>query len=414
MRKIIASLDMGSNSLKLVVGEFMKNKLNILAVSECTTEGIECGFVVDKKQVVHSLKSVFQKAEDMIGLPIRKVIASVPSQDAALEISEGLTTIHSEDHLIKSSDIIRAMQAASYNRISIEEELAAIIPTGFKINDDEIVSNPLKMIAEQLKVKTLLVTVPRRNVHPLIECIEQIGVQVIDITVSALGDYFSIRNNSMKDKKGTIINMGKDTTTVSIFNKGILLNTAVLELGGQNIDNDLAYVYKISKKEAKQIKENLCLAHKRMASPSRMVEVTNQEGENLKINQYEASDIASSRLEEILKLAKKQINLLTKKEIHYIIITGGLTEMTDFSLILEEVFGHSAKIASLNYVGARNNKYSAAVGFIKYYENKMRLRNKEFSIYTLEEQEELSSLGRKINFSDNSILGKLFGYFFDN
>lgn len=414
MRKIIASLDMGSNSLKLVVGEFMKNKLNILAVSECTTEGIECGFVVDKKQVVHSLKSVFQKAEDMIGLPIRKVIASVPSQDAALEISEGLTTIHSEDHLIKSSDIIRAMQAASYNRISIEEELAAIIPTGFKINDDEIVSNPLKMIAEQLKVKTLLVTVPRRNVHPLIECIEQIGVQVIDITVSALGDYFSIRNNSMKDKIGTIINMGKDTTTVSIFNKGILLNTAVLELGGQNIDNDLAYVYKISKKEAKQIKENLCLAHKRMASPSRMVEVTNQEGENLKINQYEASDIASSRLEEILKLAKKQINLLTKKEIHYIIITGGLTEMTDFSLILEEVFGHSAKIASLNYVGARNNKYSAAVGFIKYYENKMRLRNKEFSIYTLEEQEELSSLGRKINFSDNSILGKLFGYFFDN
>lgn len=88
--------------------------------------------------------------------------------------------------------------------------------------------------------------------------------------------------------------------------------------------------------------------------------------------------------------------------------------MTDFSLILEEVFGHSAKIASLSYLGARNNKYSAAVGFIKYYENKMRLRNKEFSIYTLEEQEELSGLGRKINFSDNSILGKLFGYFFDN
>lgn len=414
MRKIIASLDMGSNSLKLVVGEFMRNKLNILAVSECTTDGIECGFVVDKKQVVHSLKSVFQKAEDMIGLPIRKVIASVPSQDAALEISEGLTTIHSEDHLIKSSDIIRAMQAASYNRISIEEELAAIIPTGFKINDDEIVSNPIKMVAEQLKVKTVLVTVPRKNVHPLIECIEHIGVQVIDITVSALGDYFSIRNNNMKDKVGTIINMGKDTTTVSIFNKGILLNTAVLELGGQNIDNDLSYVYKISKKEAKQIKENLCLAHKRMASPSRIVEVTNQEGENLKINQYEASDIASSRLEEILKLAKKQINLLTKKEIHYIIITGGLSEMTDFSLILEEVFGHSAKIASLSYLGARNNKYSAAVGFIKYYENKMRLRNKEFSIYTLEEQEELSGLGRKINFSDNSILGKLFGYFFDN
>ncbi|MCI8575555.1 MAG: hypothetical protein HFI09_03705, partial [Bacilli bacterium] len=51
---------------------------------------------------------------------------------------------------------------------------------------------------------------------------------------------------------------------------------------------------------------------------------------------------------------------------------------------------------------------------IKYYENKLRLRNKEFSIFNLEEQEELGGVDRKINFSDNSVLGKLFGYFFDN
>lgn len=88
--------------------------------------------------------------------------------------------------------------------------------------------------------------------------------------------------------------------------------------------------------------------------------------------------------------------------------------MTDFSLMMEEIFGHNAKLASLNYVGARNNKYSSAVGFIKYYENKMRLRNKEYSIFNLEEQEELSGMGRKMTFSDHSILGKLFGYFFDN
>lgn len=413
MRKIIASIDMGSSSLKLVVGEFMKNKLNILAVSECPCDGLECGFVVDKKQVMHSLKTVFNKAEEMVGLPIHKVIASVPSESAAFEITEGLTTINNEEHIVRSIDLIRAMQAASYNRISTEEELAAIIPTSFKIND-EVVANPLNMPAEELKVKTVLVTVPKKNVHPLIECIESIGVQVIDITLSSLGDYYSLKNAEMKEKTGTIINIGKDTTTVSVFNKGILMNTAALELGGRNIDYDLAYVYKISEKEANNLKEHLCLAHKRMASPSVVMEITNQEGENIKINQYEASDIASSRIEEILKLAKKQINLLTKKEIHYIMITGGLTEMTDFPLILEEVFGHNAKIASLNYLGARNNKYSAAVGFIKYYENKMRLRQKEFSIYTLEEQEELSGISRKIGFSDNSILGKLFGYFFDN
>lgn len=414
MRKIIASIDMGSNSLKLVVGEFMRNKLNILAVSECQSNGIEKGYVVDSNLVIASLKEVLQKAEDMIGLPIKKVIASIPSQNAEFAISEGMTSITSEDQIIRSIDIIRAMQAASYNKIRDDEELASIIPIGFKINEEEIVANPIGKQAEKLMVKTVLVTVPRKNVHPLIDCIEKVGVEVIDIALTSLGDYETLKNEDMKDKVGVIINMGKDTTTISIFNKGILWNTEVLELGSSNIEKDLSFVYKINRKEAKEIKDNLCLAHPRLANPAMFMEVTNQHGENIKINQYEASSVASSRIEDILKLVKKQINLLTKKEIHYIMITGGLTEIPDFPLLIEEIFGHNVKIASVPYLGARNNKYSTSVGLIKYYENKQRLRNKEFSIYSLEEQEELSGFGRKINFSENSVLGKLFGYFFDN
>lgn len=414
MRKIIASIDLGSNSLKLVVGEFMRNKLNILAVSECPTLGIKKGYVVDTNLVINSLKEVFKRAEDMIGLPIKKVIACIPSQNTEFEISEGMTSITSEDQTIRSIDIIRAMQAASYNKIREEEELASIIPVSFKINEDEIVKNPIGLQAEKLKVKTVLITVPRKNVHPLIDCIEKIGVEVIDIALASLGDYETLKNESMKDKTGIMINMGEDTTIVSVFNKGILLNTEVLELGSSNIDNDLSFVYKITRKDAKLIKNSLCLAHPRLANPANIIECTNDLGEMIKVNQYEASSIANSRLMEILKLVKKQINLLTKKEIHYIMITGGLTEIPDFPLLIEEMFGHNVKIASVPYIGARNNKFSTSIGLIRYYENKLRLRNKEFSIYNLEEQEELSGFGRKINFSENSVLGKLFGYFFDN
>lgn len=414
MRKVIASIDMGSNSLKLVVGEFIRNKLNILAVSDCTSEGIQKGFITDSELVIESLKTVFEKAEAMVGLPIRKVVASIPSQNANFELSEGKTTIVSEDKRIRCTDIIRAMQAASYNKIGEEEELASIIPTTFKLNEEEIVANPLDYEAETLSVKNILVTVPKKNVHPFIKCLEKLGVEVIDISLTSLGDYESLKNPNMEKEVGVIINIGSDTTTISIFNKGILLNTNVLELGGRNIDNDIAYVYKLTKSEAKNVKEQLCLAHNRLANPTNKMEITNKLGEIIMIDQYEASSIAESRLEEILKITKKEINLLTKKEIHYIMITGGVTEMPDFSLVLESVYGHHAKIATVTNLGARNNKYSAAVGLIKYYENKLRLRNKEFSIFDLEEQEELGGVGKKINFSDNSVLGKLFGYFFDN
>ncbi|MCI8394354.1 MAG: cell division protein FtsA [Bacilli bacterium] len=414
MRKIIASIDMGSNSLKLVVGEFLRNKLNILAVAEESSIGIQFGKVINKEEVVVALKKVFAKAEDMIGLPIKKVVASIPSQNATLEISEGKTTITNEDRCVKSIDIVRAMQAASYNKIKQDDELACIIPIGFKIDEERVLLNPINENAEKLEVKTLLITVPKKNVHSLIDCIEKIGVEVIDIAPTSLGDYACFQNSSLKNDIGAIINIGQDTTTVSVFNKGIILNTAVIELGGRNLDNDIAYVYKLTLSDARHVKEKLGLAHNRLANPENKMEVTNKQGEIIKVDQYEVSSIINSRLEEILKLVKKQINLLTKKEIHYIMITGGVTEMSDFALLIEEIFGHHAKIASVAELGARDNKYSASVGLMKYYENKLQLRKKEFSIFSLEEQEELSGYGRKVNFSEDSILGKLFGYFFDN
>ena len=45
---------------------------------------------------------------------------------------------------------------------------------------------------------------------------------------------------------------------------------------------------------------------------------------------------------------------------------------------------------------------------------RLRLRNRDFSIFSIEEQENLSGIHKKVNINDNSILGKLFGYFFDN
>ena len=41
MRKIIASLDIGSHTIKLVVGEIVKNRLNVLACVDTPARGIK-------------------------------------------------------------------------------------------------------------------------------------------------------------------------------------------------------------------------------------------------------------------------------------------------------------------------------------------------------------------------------------
>ncbi len=414
MRKIIASLDIGNNTLKLIVAEIIKNKTNILAIAENITNGIKNGFIINKEDFLPVLKNTIKQAEDVLGLPIKKIIVTVPSKDTEFILGEGCTTITNEEKKVKGIDIVRSMQASIYNKIPKGYEIVEIIPTSFIIDEDKIVKKPLNISANKLCVKTVVAMTPQKNVIPIIKCLKQIGVEVIDVGLTSVGDYEIIKNEKTIGTIGAIINLGYSSTTVSIFNKGVLTNTKVIEMGGQNIDNDISFIYKVTKNDAKKLKENLGLAHKRMAWSSSKIIVTNKLGEEIAVNQYELSEIIMSRLEEILSLAKKQINLLTKKEIHYIIVTGGSSEMPDFELTLESVFGHNAKISKIHELGVRNNKFSSCLGLIKHYNNKLLLRDKEFSIFDLEEQEELGGNHKRINISDNSVLGKLFGYFFDN
>ena len=413
MRKIIASLDIGSHTIKLVVGEIVKNKLNILACVDTPARGIKKGFIVNPESAIEALADVFKKGEEQMGLPIKKVIVSVPSNGIDCFLSEGYTSITNPEKVITSNDLIRSLQAAVYNKVLDNQELVTILPTKFLVNDTVVTDLPLGMKAEKLKVKAVVVTVPKKNVTPIIRCLERIGVNVVDVTIGALGDYYEFKDNKNSSEVGAVINIGASKTTVSIFNKGIITASEIIDIGGDNIDYDLGYVYKINRKDSLYIKENIALADKNMAQARESVIVEDKNGDKIKINQYSASEIVMSRLEEILNLAKKQINLLTKKQISYIIITGGVTETTEFKDIVSYIF-KDATVGNVLEIGARCNKYATSVGLIKYYDSRLRLRNRDFSIFSIEEQENLSGIHKKVNINDNSILGKLFGYFFDN
>ena len=163
MRKIIASLDIGTNTIKLIVGEFIKNRLNILCTSEVPSKGMKKGLVYRREELIPVLKETFHKAEEMLGIPVKEVVLSVPAYYTESAMSEGASTITNEDHVVTYQDLIRAMHAASYNKINEDEELISILPTTYKV-DNEIIKNPINMIGKKLSLKAVLITAPKNNI----------------------------------------------------------------------------------------------------------------------------------------------------------------------------------------------------------------------------------------------------------
>ena len=111
-------------------------------------------------------------------------------------------------------------------------------------------------------------------------------------------------------------------------------------------------------------------------------------------------------------MAKKEISLLTNREISYIIVTGGISELAGFQYVLDNVLGRLAITLNITSMGIRNNKYSSAAGLTRYFDEKLSLRGKNYSMLSERKSVELGTVKRKE--SNGSMVGKVFGYLFDH
>lgn len=410
MRKIFTALDIGSNTIKVVVGEFIGTKLNILSAVKVTSRGYVNNYILDKEALISRIKEAISKTEEELNIKIRKVILNVPTYNLDFKLTDGRVEL--EENVVKSNDIVRLLQDVSKNKIDHKNEIICTLPIMFKVDDEETI-NPYGKHGNFLYVKSILVSTDKKTIYDLATIVNSCNLDIIDITTTGLVDYYNFKSKELDTKNIAIVNLGSTTTNISIFSKGIFINNKIIDDGGFYIDKEIASVYNLKRNETEYLKEKLALAVINNADEKETITLPNKNGEEITVNQYELSKIVSEKMDNLLKIIKKNINLLTKKEISYIIITGGLSEIKDINLLINNVFNKNGKIGKINNLGARDNSYSVALGMLKYFNSKLLLRNREFSSLTEEEIDAMCTISEK-NTSKNSLISRVVGYFFDD
>ena len=396
MKKIYTAIDIGSDTIKFVVATY-----------EQKAKGIRKGLIVDPNLAINSIKDGIKEINNNLGIDIKKVIVGVPSYNAKFMFVTSEIEITGD--AITTDDVNNLIKASVYSKVEQDYELITVLPLTFLI-DGEKETKVVGKTGNKLEIKGIMISAPKKNVYSVLSVMEGAGLEVVDITVSALGDYYEVRNNNLDKNIGAIINLGHETTNVSVFSRGKLMNTETIQLGGINVDKDLAYMFNINVFDAREIKEKFASSHKRFIALNDVYEVKNTAGEVIKLNQIEVTEIVMDRLAELLRLAQKQILLLTKQNISYIVITGGLTEIRAFKNLVYEILGKDVIIYTEDTLGARNNKYTTSIGMIKYFIDKMEVRGKEYSMIDEQDEELLINPNNK-NSKGKASITKIFGNF---
>ena len=416
MKKIYASIDIGTYSIKFVVGEYFNHKFYVLASHSIKSKGIKKGLIVEPSLVIESIKEGLIEINGMLGIEVKKVIVNVPDYNVDFKEVTGSTLIEEND-TVTSDDVSRVIKDSIYNKLDENYELVTMVPIEYIIDGEKTISKPIGKNGQKLEIKGIMVSTPKKNIYSVLSVLEGAGLEVVDIVVNGLSSYYEVRDEKIDKQDGAIINLGHETVTVSIFENGKLVNNETLQIGGINVEKDLAYVFGVSVFDGRMLKEKFASSHKRFCQLNEVYEVKNTIGEVIKLNQLEVSGVVMSRMVEILNLAKKQIRLLTNNEINYIVITGGLTEIKSFKNLAYEIFGKDVIIYTVTTLGCRDNKYVNAIGMIKYFINKMESRGKTVSMLDVEEETTLITPNNKLkkdNIKDNIIVNKIFGNFIAN
>ena len=291
------------------------------------------------------------------------------------------------------------------------EELVTAMPISFTVDEKQNIKDPKGMKGSVLESRVVISLVPKEPLYRILEVLKLSGLETVDIAYTSIGDYYTIKNRKYDELIGAIINIGEYSTNVSVFNKGIQIKNSILKIGSCYVDKDLTYVFKSNANESRKIKENFAHALSNYADSNDILEIEIDKDNKKEVNAVNVSKVVEARIREILKLAKNEIKNLTNREIRYIIITGGISEMTSFSNLVEQEFGFVAKVCNINTMGIRHNKFSSCYGITKYFDDKLSLRGKTYQMISKEDKDTMLSIDS--NITNENMISKVFGHFLD-
>ncbi len=338
--RIVVGLDIGTTKICAIVAAVNGvEKVDIIGVGTTPSKGLRKGVVINIDTTVDSIKKAVEEAELMAGVPIQGVYAGIAGGHIKGFNSHGVVAVKSRE--VTKKDIERVIDAAQAVAMPMDREVIHILKQEFIVDNQDEITDPLGMSGVRLEAKVHIVTGAVTSAQNIIKCCNKAGLDVVDIVLEPLASSVAVLTEEEKDLGVALVDIGGGTTDVAIFRGGSIKYSAVLPLGGNNLNNDVAYGLRTPATEADKIKKQYGCALSEMVDEKEEVEVHSVGGHKPRhISRKHLADIIEPRAEEIFSLIHQEI-LRSGQEDRVasgVVLTGGSVIMPGMQELAEQVF----------------------------------------------------------------------------
>jgi cell division protein FtsA len=308
--RIIASLDIGSSKIRTVVGSMDSESQmpNIIGVGIASSTGLRKGSVIDVEETISSITASLEDAERMAGEPINHVFLGISGNHIESIDSKGVIAVSNPSNEITEDDIDRVLEAAQAVNIPTNRRILRIIPKTFTVDEQKGIKYPVGMTGIRLEVEAHIITGLVPNIKNIEKCVLQAGVDIDDIIPACLAAPEAVLSKRQKELGVVVVDIGCGGTSVSVFEEGVTLHTAVIPIGGENATNDVAIGLRTSIDTAEKIKIEYGSCTPEDVSDRETIDLS-------LLSKIDTQRVSKKVMVEIIQARYQEIFLLVKEEL---------------------------------------------------------------------------------------------------
>lgn len=347
MRNNIAvAIDIGTTKIYVIIAEVDPDtgRFQVLGYGTSTSSGLKKGLVVDVEQTSRDIKRAVKKAEDMAEIRVEKAFIGISGKHIQSSLQHIEVFLGDEPREITEDDYDRIVQNAIDRKISRDSCILHKIAYNFKIDNGNVVKNPIGRKGRKVEADVHLITGSEKEIMALKNTLLKLDIDVEDVILEPYASAKAVLTTSEKRFGTVIVDIGGGTTDICIYRSETLIYSAVIPAGGEHYTNDIAYCLQFDLETAEKLKkdfsgfeddgENVIQIHVKNTNEKKIIKIS------------ELKEVIDSRTEDLLELlgAKIAESGFSDYISNGIVFTGGASQIAGLKEKAEELFNYDVKI----------------------------------------------------------------------
>ena len=410
---IFTVVDFGSKKLSATVAVKGKEDVEILGVKSCKSIGIEKGLLTDVNKCKEAVINLLQEVQGTAKREIKSLAIGISSNK--VRISETTISIMLKGEKVTSRDIKRALKKTQGTiTISSDESIVDVLINFYILDGNVIHKDILNWKGKKLELNLTLVIAKTKEIEKYYNLFKETkyNIEFIKLNILAGKQIFLNEKNSIGHV--ALADIGAGIVDIVLFNNCIPQYIDCVQIGGNNITNDLAICGEFSFIEADNMKKIYASNYKTLYNDNSIPDEI--EVGTIKVSRELFYEVTNARIEEILNL----INIKLKNTGHYdricsIILYGdGLSYFEDINETVRKIFKIKNKVIKRTDLGIKNSENITSLAIAKEVYDRLNLLEDEVKVLDNKsnENKKLSEIENLNNIEgENHILRKVKGFF---